>query len=370
VHSNARAVSPSPALRLVTAVIVGLLGGTVPGPDDLVAQEAGPGVTSAASPVSPLPSPGFALWTDEAAMVRDFFRFRGESGARVLQGGIGLLAAAGGPLPASPSTAGQRLHGSPRFVADVGLAVVRVNVPALEDSGTEDHDRTSVLVAPRLTVAAGVFEGFSPAATVGGVGSVDVVGELRYLPLLAPEGIDGGAVAWGLGVRLGILRESFTLPGVTLVGMHRRTGTTTYRGAATDVNTGGSLNVRMQEVVEVSPSVTSLRAVVGKDLLAVGVNAGVQRDWIRGDARVEARRMDGQADFFDTTVTPVRTSIPVDRTTWFVGLNRTWVVTQASLELGWSPAAGGTANPMSTGFPEYRGPEGAFSGAISFRITY
>ncbi|CAN5700941.1 hypothetical protein BH23GEM11_BH23GEM11_10860 [soil metagenome] len=336
------------------------------GAGPLSAQASAPQpISGVTSPVSP-GGPQLFVWPNEQALADHSFRFRGESGARVLHGAIGLLAAAGGPLPASPSTAGQRLHRSPRLVADVGLAIVRANLPALEGSGAQDHDRTSLLLAPRLTVAAGVFEGFSPAATVGGVGSVDVVGELRYLPVLAPDGIDGGSLAWGLGARVGILRESFTLPGVTLVGMHRRTGTGVYRGPFVAETSATAV----QEQVETSPSVTSLRAVVGKDLLAVGVNAGVQRDWIRGDARISTRRRMGGGNLVDTSFAPITTSVPVDRTTFFVGANRTWVVTQATLELGWSPAAGGRADPGTTGFPEYRGPEGAFSGAISFRITY
>ncbi|TVP50245.1 MAG: hypothetical protein EA350_00820 [Gemmatimonadales bacterium] len=348
----------------VAALGLGALGLGAPGAGTL-------GVESLAAQEAPPSTPVLATWPSESAWAQDFFRFRGRSGARVLQGGLGLLMAAGGPLPASPSTAGQRLHGSPRIVADGGLAVVRVNLPALEGSGATDHDRTSVLLAPRVTVAAGVFEGFSPAPTVGGVGSVDVVAELRYLPLLAPNGLDGASIAWGLGARVGVLRESFTLPGVTLVGMHRRTGSTGYRGPEQPMTLEGGETVIMHEVVELSPSVTSLRAVVGKDLLAVGVNAGVQRDWIRGDALVDVRQRSatgGSGNPMSTTAST--TSVPVDRTTWFVGANRTWVVTQATLELGWSPAAGGPADPGTLGFPAYRGPEGAFSGAISFRITY
>jgi hypothetical protein len=359
------AVMPSVLQRLgvarlaLTAVGLGVLGTMGPGAGILAAQEAPPS------------TPLLASWPSQAAHLDHAFRFRGEAGARVLHGGLGLLAAAGGPLPASPSTAGQRLHGSPRVVVDAGLAVVRVNLPALENSGATDHDRTSILLAPRITVAAGVFEGFSPAPSVGGVGSVDVVGELRYLPLLAPDGMDGASVSWGLGARVGVLRESFTLPGVTLVGMHRRTGSSGFRGPDQAVTLEGGQGVIMHEVVEVSPSVTSLRAVVGKDLLAVGVNAGVQRDWIRGDALVEVRQRSGTGGSGNPLATTASTtSVPVDRTTFFVGANRTWVVTQATLELGWSPAAGGPADPSSTGFPAYRGVEGAFSGAISFRITY
>jgi hypothetical protein len=336
----------------------------------LSALQGGP-VSAAPAPLTPADHPLRATWTGPRARLRHLFAYRGETGAHALQGAVGLLAASGGPIPASPSTAGQRMEGSPRWVLDLGTGFVRANLPANRGAADADHDRSALLLAPRATLAAGIFQGVSPSPTVGGMGSLDLVGELRLLPVFAPDGVSGASVAWGVGARIGVVRESFTLPGLTLVAMHRRAGATVSEGPLVTLpleDEGTTLTLR--EVVEVKPSISSLRAVAGKDLMQIGVSAGVQWDRIRGDARVWVLE-DADAEAARTAgTTPTSMPLPMDRTTWFVGLNRTWVVTQVSLELGWSPAADAPEEPGSTGFPAYRGADGALSGALSFRITY
>ncbi len=300
--------------------------------------------------------------------------------AHRLHGTLGLLAGAGGPVPASPSTAGQRLQGSPRWVMDAGFGVVRGDLPATTTAEEGEGGPRKILLAPRLTVVAGIFEGVSPAPTVGGIGSLDLVAEARWLPVPVPSTVAGGTLAWGAGARVGILRESFTLPGVTLVAMHRRLGT--VKRTDSDValvlpsgdppGTGPELPWVARSSVSVAPRVTSLRAVVGKDLLEVGLSAGVQQDWIRGDAETTVRHASGtDTAALDAAAVDLHgRSVPVDRTTWFVGVNRTWVVAQVAAELGWSP---GPAHPDGLLNPELgsrTGAGSAFSGALSFRITY
>lgn len=265
--------------------------------------------------------------------------------AHALQSGFGLLMGAGGPFPASPSTAGHRLAGSPRWVFDAGVGFARVAVHDLRRSGAPRSK--DLWAAPRIAVAAGLLEGISLGPTIGGVGALDVVGELRIVPILDGDAVDGSAAVWGAGVRLGVLRESFTLPGVTASVVHRRAGTLRHgdREAAGEVS--------------LAPSVTSFRAVAGKDLLAFGVSAGVQRDRIRGRARVAGPVGAGESD---------RLALPLSRTTWFVGVNRTWVVTQAALELGWARAA--SPHPEISGSSGTAGSGGALAGALTFRVTY
>src|SRR5690606_2935207 len=76
-----------------------------------------------------------------------------------------------------------------------------------------------------LDGAAGVFRGFSPLPTVGGVGSLDVLAGIGLVFPPTGAGFRGGSKGtWALGARLGILRESFTFPGVSVTGMYRRFG--------------------------------------------------------------------------------------------------------------------------------------------------
>ncbi len=271
---------------------------------------------------------------------------QGAAAAHALQAGFGLLLGAGGPFTAAPNTAGQRLHGSPRFLFEGGFAGATFTHPELAGSGGSERRRAAL--APRATVGVGVFEGLSPAPTMGGVGALDLLGEVRLLPVPSFDGLEGRAWAVGVGARVGVFRESFSLPGVTLSAVHRRSGSLDYApspGAPASVS--------------VEPRVTSFRGVVGKDLMEVGISGGVQWDRIRGEAGVQPRP--------GGTAGPwTRRSLPVDRTTWFLGVNRTWVVSQAALELGWSPGPG-SAEGLSPAAPA---PGGGLSGALTFRVRY
>lgn len=275
----------------------------------------------------------------------------GGATAHALQAGFGLLLGAGGPFPVSPNTAGQRLQGSPRLLFDIGLASASFTHPDMTSAGAPTQRR--MLVAPRLTMGAGLFEGFSPAPTVGGVAGLDLLGEVRLLPFPTFDGLDGRAWSLGAGARIGVIRESFSLPGITLSAFHRRSGALGYFSSGEGA-----------PAVSVRPRSTSIRAVVGKDLMELGVSGGVQRDWVRGEARVRPRP-GGQAPGGHGG--GGSGTIPVDRTTWFVGVNRTWVVSQISLEVGWAPAPSGPEGISPTVF---EGPAGGLSGALTFRVRY
>ena len=67
----------------------------------------------------------------------------------------------------------------------------------------------------RIDASVGVLQGLSIFPTVGGLGSIDMLASLGFAAPPDGEGFDGSLISWGLGAKLGILRESFTLPGLT-----------------------------------------------------------------------------------------------------------------------------------------------------------
>lgn len=275
--------------------------------------------------------------------------------AHALQSGIGLLMASGGVIPSSPSTAGTRFGGSPRWVLDVGGGFASFKHPDLSAGATPASKpaRTSAL-APRITLVRGVFDGISLAPGVGGIGSVDVVADVRLLPLPGFESDNAQAMMWGGGLRFGILRESFILPGITVSGVYRQSARLRYGTADVD-----------RPAVEVAPRVTSVGAMVGKDLLFVGVSAGVQRDWIKGDVGVVL----GGAGATELQSFPVqRGAMPLERTTWYVGANWTFIIAQFAAQLGWAEEP--NAPFRLDALPDLRGAEGGLVGGLSFRITY
>ncbi|TVP76953.1 MAG: hypothetical protein EA352_04695 [Gemmatimonadales bacterium] len=284
------------------------------------------------------PTPGSALDQGRASVVG-------------LADGLGHLLSAGGPLPAQPGTAGLRVPGSPRWTVDAGVAAGSFRWTDV--SGSSPRTVRSTVVAPRVAVAGGLFEGFAPAPTVAGIGAVDLVVEGRLLSMPLPDGVERRTVGWGAGARVGILRESFTLPSVTLTGMYRGAGTLRHG----DAREGTAR-------VAVAPRVGTMRASVGKDLLAVGVSGGVERSWHRGRARVQARPPAAPPGP-DSELETFRPAAGPDRTTWFVGLNRTWVVARMAAEVGYSPA------PDFGELPEAAARPGSLlTFALGFRVTY
>ena len=270
--------------------------------------------------------------------------------AHSLHGGLGLLVGAGGAQPVSPSTAGLRMEGRPRVVLDAGLSWASVSHPDLSRPDPAPRETRSLFLAGRMTATAGLFDGISLAPTVGGVGAVDGVVTLRLVRLPSGDGFDGSAASVGAGVRLGIFRESFSLPGVTLTALYHRPSTIRY----------GDLDETGRRMV-LEPRITSTRLDVGKDMLAVGVNAGAGLDRMSGRARVAAR-----TGLEEGAAGPV--SLTQTRRYLFAGLNYTWLVTQVSGEISWSPGRGVAGDvEIPAGL---RPDAGGLQGALTFRVIY
>ncbi len=234
----------------------------------------------------------------------------------------------GAPLPGSVSTLGRRFGSTPRVALAGQVGFSRFDVPNPDNWASSGDD---AVMAPTLSISlgVGVIEGFSLAPTVGGLFSVDLLADLSTMRLPSGDGFGGASTSYGFGVRVGLLRESFTLPGASVSVMRRL-------GASASVSgTDGSL--------ESEVNTTSIRAVVGKEVLGFGIFGGA--GWDRASADWSAQiRGDGAQD--------LGLSINDDKDTvhsYFGGITRTFLVTQVGLEAGWT--------------------EGLFFGSIGLRLT-
>lgn len=328
---------------LVLCMVATLLSGAVP---ELQAQSA---LTPAelsnagrlAASCSSDGSPALAAACAEAAV-----------GAVALTEGISLLVGAGGALPVSPSTAGYRVDGVPRVVVDAGANLARIRHLDLGAPSGSLRETHSTLLAGRLTATVGLFDGFRPVATVGGVGAVDGVVSLRLARLPdGPGDHSRSAVAWGGGLRLGVVRESFSLPGITLTGVHHRLGTI-RNGELPDGSSQLILN----------PHLTSLRLEVGKDLLAFGLTGGASLERMGGRVRIRAPGEAGERGEAS------RSDLGRTRPAFFAGANYTWLVTQVAGELRWAPGRSFTDHllPLDS-FPLDRG---QLQATLTFRLIY
>jgi hypothetical protein len=240
-------------------------------------------------------------------------------GARDLMGDLGLLVGSGSEIPAQSSTLGRRLGGMPRLAPYVRVGGHSVVASDLADA-TGATEQSSLVPALHAGLGLGVFDGFRILPTMGGFLSLDLVGQGSFVFLPEEKGFDGRVDALSVGARVGILRESFTLPGVT-VSYARR-----FVGAARLGDTGaGDL-----AAIEVDPALDSWRVTVGKDLFAFGLSGGVGWDDFATDAAVRVSDGGGGFVLHDSTLSWTRR-------TYFLGLSRQiGVLSWLSAELGWA----------------------------------
>jgi len=187
---------------------------------------------------------------------------------------VGLLSGPGAEIPGEGSTLGRRLGGMPRVAAWVRGGLQEARVP--NQAGPGGQERSGWTPALQTGLGLGVFDGFQLLPTVGGVLSLDVLAHASFLFVGGHAGYSERVDVLSFGGRVGLLRESFTLPGVSVSVARRLSG---------DVNVGDIAAGDSIEVVA-DPSVTSLRVTVSKDLYAFGVLVGAGWDDFNADTQL------------------------------------------------------------------------------------
>ncbi len=271
--------------------------------------------------------------------------------AGAVQEHVGLLAGLGSEVAGSASTLGRRLGATPRLAFSLRTGFSRVGMPDLVDpSGPPSRKASFLLPVLHTGVTAGIFDGFSVLPTVGGLLSVDLLGNASFLFLPSGEGFDGRVEAFTFGARFGILRESFTLPGVSVSVTRRDVGKVDlYPSAAAGASS-----------VSVDPVSTSVRATVGKDLMGVGILVGTGWDWYGGSAKIGVTG--GGAGPVESTVSDLHHK----RTLLFGGASMNFLILQLSTELGWASGLGPVVGYQGAPFDPTAG---TFFGSIAFRLT-
>ena len=249
--------------------------------------------------------------------------------AQAVRGGIGLADASGADLAGASSTIGRRLGSSPRVSVDLRFRVARFTMPDILGGGTGVAGENTINgYGLKGSVAVGVLDGFSLMPTVGGVLSLDLIGSGSLIFLGESDGFLGNEGILLVGGRLGIFRESFTMPGLTVSLMRSF-------GQSVDWATGAASGPQ----IDTDISTTSLRAIIGKDFFTLAVLGGVGWNWDRGEMGVQVA---------DPTI-PAGQGIgrmgdlTTRRTIYFAGVSITRLVYQFSLEGGWAGGYNGLA---------------------------
>ncbi|MCI0432232.1 MAG: hypothetical protein L0271_01090, partial [Gemmatimonadetes bacterium] len=183
----------------------------------------------------------------------------------------GLASAAGNPTPGTASTFGMKIGPLPRMSAAARLTILPIELPPVfRSSSAENPD--GLILSLNLDGSVGLFTGFSPGATVGGLLSVDLLATASVLRVPGSEGFNGGHVlAWAAGARVGITRESFTAPGISVSGMYRRFADVSYGSfALNDTDTALEFG---------DHHAWNVRGAIGKRLSLLALTGGVGYDW-------------------------------------------------------------------------------------------
>jgi hypothetical protein len=238
------------------------------------------------------------------------------------RGALGLASAGGNDVPGFASTLGKQVVGGMRFSASGRIGTARAKLPSTNTQAAPGSKDASALVGfMHVQGLASVFDGFSLDPSTGGILALDLMASGQFVSGPSLKGFKGGILGAGGGARLGIIRESFTLPGVSL-SVNRRFLQDTGMGGLLQGDAFSS-NFDMD--------VTSLRAVVGKDVGGFGIQAGLGQDRYRGEASIAV---------WDAVEEVLRQSessdLVTDRPIVFAGATYTILSFQLSMELGWA----------------------------------
>ena len=99
--------------------------------------------------------------------------------------------------------------------------------PDLANPGDQIESLPTTSVAAgalQADVALGVFNGITLVPMLGGLGSIDLLGSVAFVPVIENLGIEEAIVSWGAGARVGIMKGGLIAPGISVSGMYRRMG--------------------------------------------------------------------------------------------------------------------------------------------------
>ena len=287
-----------------------------------------------------------------STQVRDFCENVADA-ATIMQPRLGIALSGGNPVPGTASTMGMRIGTLPRISLGLRVSAAQVDLPPVERVNNT-RDVTFPVGSIDADISVGLFSGFTVAPTMGGLGAIDLLGSVGIIPLPSGEGFDDSSpVTWALGARAGILRESFTAPGVSVSAMYRRLDDLLYGSE--------SLSDRDAFFTVSDYDVMSFRATAGKRLFGFGLTVGAGYDRYSADIAGSVR--DPNVANPANTVTLRQDGLETSRMSYFGNVSFTLLILNMSAEAGWQQ--GGDAIDGATDKLQ----KGALFGGIAIRIA-
>jgi hypothetical protein len=299
---------------------------------------------------------GFGSQCATAGTLVAEYCYRVAEAIQIVQPRVGIALSGGNPVIGTASTLGMRLGAMPRISIGLRASAAAVEVAGIE-SLSDQEKMTFAVPAVSADVAVGLFSGFGLGPTVGGLGSIDLLGSVGTIPLPSGEGFDGSPFSWAAGARLGILRESFTAPGISVSGTYRKVGEIEYGDAELANEDAYFL---MDDL-----SAWSLRGTISKRLLALGLTAGAGYD--RYDSAVLLRVDDPNPlnQDFELSTDELESS----RTTFFGNVSLTMMILHLAGEFGWQSGGDPDFADQPQAQTEYLD-KGGIYGSLALRLTF
>jgi hypothetical protein len=229
---------------------------------------------------------------------------------------------------------GGTLGGFPHFRVSIRANVMNGSLPdvaAITPSTSGAQQDTyqvdkQIIGLPQVDAAVGVFKGFPLGFT--NVGGVDLLVSFSYLPSFDGDDIkvNSSGAQFGAGVRIGLLQETLTIPGLSFTYLRRDLPTIDIRTAIDD----DSLLVD-----DIKIKTGAWRLVASKNLMIFGLAAGIGKDNYNSSAAPSvfvAARPGGPAT--DERAGPLPAKQKVNRTNMFFDLSMNLPVVKIVAEVG------------------------------------
>jgi hypothetical protein len=207
-----------------------------------------------------------------------------------VQPSIGIAFSGGAHTLGTATTIGRRLGFMPRIsvTARVNGAFAKApNIlggdfqPAVTDGGSVGAMSTAgiPMMALQGDVVVGLFNGFSFTPLIGGLGAVDLLGSVSFIPAMSPIdsiiGLDESIINVGVGARVGILKQGLVMPGISVSAMYRTMGDVAF----------GNMDAPDPAAFSTDLSVISLRAGISKGVAMLDLAAGAGYDIYTSDTQ-------------------------------------------------------------------------------------
>jgi hypothetical protein len=279
-----------------------------------------------------------------------------QQAAEIVQPQMGIGLSGGNPVAGASSTLGMRIGSIPRVTLGARLSGVRFTEGVRPDNPNQDFITTAL----NFDAAVGIFSGFRLVPTIGGFGSIDAVLSIGTLRTSDDKGFEDDPGSWAIGARLGILRESFTAPGVSVTAMYRHIGDLGWEAPNDDtVDPFASQSYELTD-----NSAFSLRAVVGKRLFVLGATAGIGYDKYKSTI---------SGSYSCVTCGPTASfnidEHKSDRTTIFGNVSWTLLILNVVAEGGWQSGGDAFTAPLPSGQSSKTDKSTAY-GSLAVRLVF